>query len=106
MVSTKSLHFSVCAHIYGSGCLYSILAVHVRWGLFYGRHLVCSSRPVSLLVQVPHESVTSSGDGGCDAALSRTVRKIFSSLWQSVWKITIAHGGLYFLSVSIPVGLL
>ena len=54
MVSTKSLHFSVCAHKYGSGCLYSILAVQVRWGLFYGGHLVCSSRPVSLLVQVPH----------------------------------------------------
>ena len=30
MVSTKYLHFC------GSGCLYSILAVHVRWDLFYG----------------------------------------------------------------------
>ena len=37
-----------------SGRLYSVLAVQVRWGLFYGGHLVCSSRPVSLLVQVPH----------------------------------------------------
>ena len=54
MLSTKSLHFAVCAHIYGSGWLYSILAVQVRWGLLYGGHLVCSSRPVSLLVQVPH----------------------------------------------------
>ena len=55
MVSTKSLHFfSVCAHRYGSGCLYSILAVQVRCGLFYGGHIVCSSRPVSLLVHVPH----------------------------------------------------
>ena len=54
MVSTKSLHFFICAHIYGSGCLYSILAVQVRWYLFYGGHLVCSSRPVSLLELVPH----------------------------------------------------
>ena len=54
MVSTKSLHFAVCAYRYGSGCLYSILAVQVRWCLFYGGHLVCSSHPVSLLVQVPH----------------------------------------------------
>ena len=35
MVSTKSLHFSVCAHRCGSGWFYSILAVQVRWGLFY-----------------------------------------------------------------------
>ena len=48
MVSKKLLSFC------GSGCLYSILAVHVRWGLFYGGHLVCSSRPVSLLVQVTY----------------------------------------------------
>ena len=41
MVSTKffvcffvSKLFVVCAHKYGSGCLYSILAVQVRWGLF------------------------------------------------------------------------
>ena len=32
--------FSVCAHRYGSGWLYSILAVQVRWGLFYGGHHV------------------------------------------------------------------
>ena len=38
----------------GSGYLYSILAVQVMHGLFYGGHLVCSSHPVSLLVQVPH----------------------------------------------------
>ena len=57
--------FSVCAHRYGSGCLYSILAVQVRWGLFYGGHLVCSSRPVSLLVQVPH--------GVCDVQLGCVV---------------------------------
>ena len=42
--------FSICTHIYGSGWLYSILAVQVRLGLFYGGHLVCSLRPVSLLV--------------------------------------------------------
>ena len=40
MVSTKSLHFFVCAHRYGSGCLYSILAVQMGWALFYGGHLV------------------------------------------------------------------
>ena len=54
--------FSVCAHRYGSGWLYSILAVQERWGLFYGGHLVCSSRPVSLLIQVLMESVASSRD--------------------------------------------
>ena len=53
MVSTKSLHFCrLCTH--GSGCRYSILAVQVRWDLFYGGHLICLSRPVSLLAQVPH----------------------------------------------------
>ena len=46
--------FSVSAHKYGSGCLYSIVAVQVRWGLFYGGHVVSSSRPVPLLVHVPH----------------------------------------------------
>ena len=45
--------FAVCAHTYGSGWLYSILAVQVMWGLFYGGHL-CSSRPVSLLIYVSH----------------------------------------------------
>ena len=39
MVSTKSLIFSVCARRCGSGYLYSILAVEMRWGLFYGGHL-------------------------------------------------------------------
>ena len=34
--------FSVCARICGSGCLYSILAVHVKWNLFYGGNLACS----------------------------------------------------------------
>ena len=54
MVSTKSLHFfRLCTQM--RFCIvYSILAVQVRWGLFYGGHLVCSSRPVSLLVQLPH----------------------------------------------------
>ena len=46
--------FDVCAHRCGSGWLYSILAVRVWWGLFYRGHLVCSSHPVSLLVQYPH----------------------------------------------------
>ena len=46
--------FSVCARRCGSGCLYSILAVQVRWGSFYGAHFICSSHPVYLLVQVPH----------------------------------------------------
>ena len=104
MISTKSFHFfsacahrygsrylysilvspffSVCAHRYCSRYLYSILAVHVRWDLFYGGHLVCSSHPESPLVEVPH------GVCGvqmwCDAALSRIVQNIFSSLWQSV----------------------
>ena len=49
------------------------------------------------------ESVASSRDV-VDAALSKTVRKIFSSLWQSVAKRSLAQGGLYFMSVSIPVG--
>ena len=52
MISTVSI-FAVCARRCGSGCRYSILAVHVRWGLFYGGHLFCSLRQVSLLVHVP-----------------------------------------------------
>ena len=40
MFSTKSLHFSVYTHICVSGCLYSVLAVQTRWGLFSGSRLV------------------------------------------------------------------
>ena len=54
IVSTSLSIFAVCAHRCGSGWSYSILAVQVRWGLFYGGYLVCSSRPVYLLVQLPH----------------------------------------------------
>ena len=50
--STKSLNFCrLCSQI--SGCLYSVLAVQARCGLFCGGRLVWSSRPVSLLVHVP-----------------------------------------------------
>ena len=52
--------------------------------MFYGGHLVLSLHPVSLLVHVPRGVFNISLGMGCDAALSRTVRKIFSSLWQSV----------------------
>ena len=53
MVSTKSLHFCrLCTQMRFWMALF--LAVKVRWGLFYGGHLVCSSRPVSLLVQLLH----------------------------------------------------
>ena len=42
MASTKSLHFCrLCTQVLDG--FYSILAVQVRWGLFYGGHLVCSS---------------------------------------------------------------
>ena len=58
--------------------------VQVRWGLFYGGHLVCSSRPVSLMVQVPRGVSCRSVGMWCHAALSRIVRRIFSSLWQLV----------------------
>ena len=52
------------------------------------------------------ESVTSSMDVG-DAALSRTVRKIFSSLWQSVGRERLLRvASTSCLSISIPVGLL
>ena len=69
MVQQKSLHFfPICAHIYSSGWLNSILAVQLRWGLFYGGYSWSLWRPVGMW---------------CDAALSRTVRKI-SSFWQSV----------------------
>ena len=53
MFSTKSLLFAVHAHRCVSGCLYSVLAVQTRCGLFCGGCIVWSSRPVSLLVQVP-----------------------------------------------------
>ena len=66
----------------GSGCHNSVLAVQARWGLFYGGHLVFSSYLIYLLVQVLR-GVYSVGMW-CDAALSIIVRKIFSSLWQSV----------------------
>ena len=54
MFSTKSQFSRLC-----SGCLYSVLAVHTRLRLFFGGRVVWSSRPVSLLVQVPY--------GVCDA---------------------------------------
>ena len=34
MVSTKSLIFSVYVHRCVSGCLYSVFAVQMKWGLF------------------------------------------------------------------------
>ena len=52
-VSTKSLHFAFWVRRCGSGCHNSVLAVQARWDLFYGGHLVLSSHPISLLVQVP-----------------------------------------------------
>ena len=85
MFSTKSLYFCrLSSHICVSGCLYSVLAVQTRWGLFLRR----SSR---LFIT----SSISAGTGSswsmchpvgmwCDAALSRIVQRIFSSLWQSV----------------------
>ena len=48
MVSTKYLIFSICAHIYGSGWLYSFLAVHVRWDLFFGGCCCCLPTPMTL----------------------------------------------------------
>ena len=61
-VSTKSLHVAFCVRGCGSGCYNSVLAVQARWDLFYGGHLVLSSHPISLLVQVPHGAVSSSRD--------------------------------------------
>ena len=52
-VSTKSLLFSFCVRICGSGCHNSVLAVQMRWDLIYGDHLVLSLHPKYLLVQVP-----------------------------------------------------
>ena len=54
-VSTKSLHFClVCALMrFWISCHNSVLAVQARWDLFYGDHLILSSHPISLLVQVP-----------------------------------------------------
>ena len=96
MVSTKSLHF--CR-----------LCTQMRfWMVLF--NLGSSGEVGSLLRRSSRLFFTSSISAGtdsswslwrpvgmwCDAALSRTVRKIFSSL---------AQGGLYFLSVSITVGL-
>ena len=50
------------------------------WISFTGGHLVLSSHPISLLVQVPQWSLCRPVRMWCDAALSRTVWKIFSSL--------------------------
>ena len=84
MVSTKSLHFCrLCTQIRFWMALFNLGSSDEVGGLFYGGHLVCSSRPVSLLVQVPHGVCRPVGIW-CDAALSRKVWKIFPSLWQSV----------------------
>ena len=83
-VSTKSLLFSVCVRICGSGCHNSVLGGSGEVGSILWR----SSRLVIT-------SNISAGTGSswnlyrpvgmwCDDALSKTVRKIFSSLWQSV----------------------
>ena len=84
MVSSKSLHF--CR-----------LCTQMRfWMVLF--NLGSSSEVGSLLRRSSHLFITSSISAGtasswslwrpvwmwCDAALSRTVRKIFSSLWQSV----------------------
>ena len=53
MFSKKITIFAVYAHRCVSGCLYSVLVVQTRWGFFCGGCLVWSSRPASLLVQVP-----------------------------------------------------
>ena len=45
--------FALCVRRCGSGCDDSVLADQTRWDLFYGGHLVLSSHPISLLVQVP-----------------------------------------------------
>ena len=83
--------FSVCAHIYASGWLYSISAVQVRWGLFYGGHLVCSSRPVSLLVQVPHG--VCGVHYGCGVMLLCVQRyEIYSHLFSSLLEENACSG--------------
>ena len=76
--------FAFCRRRCGSGCHNSVLAVQARWDIFYG----WSSR---LVITSNISAVTGSSCSLCrpvgmwrDAALSRTVRKIFSSLWQSV----------------------
>ena len=54
MVSTKSLHFCrLCTQMRFWMALFN-LGSSGEVGLFYGGHLVCSSRPVYLLVRVPH----------------------------------------------------
>ena len=73
--------FCVCR--YGSGCHNSVFTVHSRWDLFYGGHLVFIT---SNLFDGTGSSWSLCRPVGMwsDAALSRIVRNIFSSLWQSV----------------------
>ena len=53
MVSTKSLFLPF---LHTDAVLDGFIqSWQFRCGLFYGGHLVCSPRPVSLLVQLPHE---------------------------------------------------
>ena len=101
MVSTKSLH--LCR-----------LCTHMRFlmALF---NLGSSGEVGPLLRRSSRLFITSSISAGtgsswslwrpvgmwCDAALRRTVRNISLAV---CWKITLAQDGLYFLSVSIPVG--
>ena len=106
MISTKSLHFCcLCSQMRFWMSLFSLGSSDEGWSLMRrsSRLVITSSisagtgsswilcRPVGML---------------CDAALSRIVLRIFSSLWQSVEKGTLAQGGLHLESVSVLVGLL
>ena len=108
MFSTKSLHFCrLCSQMRFWMSLFS---------------LGSSGEVRSLLRRLSRLVITSSISAGtgsswslcrpvgmwceCDAALSRIVRRIFSSLWQSVGSETLAQGGFHLESVFVPVGLL
>ena len=84
MFSTKSLHFCRYAHRCVSGCLYSVLAVWTKWGLFC-RGRLWSSRPVGMW---------------CDAVLSRIVRRILLAV---CWKERLLRAAS---TSCVPVGLL
>ena len=45
--------FALCVSSCGFGYHNSVLTVQTRWGLFDGDHILFSSHPISLLVQVP-----------------------------------------------------
>ena len=82
LVQIRSIFF-VSAHRCVSGCLYSVLAVQTNWSLLRGSSRLVITSSISAGTGSSWSLCRPVGKW-CDAALSRIVRRIFSSLWQFV----------------------